>query len=46
MTQNPQIGRNFYAHPINSIGAFWEDNVKPWDGMSALTPLGALSILF
>ncbi|KAH8652291.1 long chain fatty alcohol oxidase [Xylariales sp. PMI_506] len=29
---NPQIGRNLYMHPVNVIGAFWKEDVKPWDG--------------
>ncbi|KAI1841489.1 hypothetical protein JX266_012329 [Neoarthrinium moseri] len=29
---NPQIGRNVYLHPVNLVGGFWKEDVKPWDG--------------
>lgn len=30
--QNPQIGRNLYLHPVNMLGAFWNEDVNPMDG--------------
>ncbi|KAK7994853.1 GMC oxidoreductase [Apiospora arundinis] len=29
---NPQIGRNLYLHPVNLLGAFWNEDVNPMDG--------------
>ncbi|KAK8063012.1 GMC oxidoreductase [Apiospora hydei] len=29
---NPQIGRNLYLHPVNMLGAFWNEDVNPMDG--------------
>ncbi|KAA8629797.1 hypothetical protein SMACR_01933 [Sordaria macrospora] len=26
------IGRNLYLHPVNFLGAYYEDDVKPWEG--------------
>jgi choline dehydrogenase-like flavoprotein len=32
--QNPQIGRNLYLHPVNSVAAVYKEDVRPWEGKS------------
>lgn len=34
--QSRHIGRNLYLHPVNFLGAYYEDDVKPWEGKSCL----------
>ncbi|KAK3692226.1 hypothetical protein B0T22DRAFT_531748 [Podospora appendiculata] len=29
---NPHIGRNLHLHPVNFLGAYYEEDVKPWEG--------------
>lgn len=29
---NPQIGRNLYLHPVNSVAAIYKEDVRPWEG--------------
>ncbi|CAL3965523.1 unnamed protein product, partial [Diplocarpon coronariae] len=29
---NPQIGRNLYLHPVNTINAVFKEDVRPWEG--------------
>ncbi|KAK6585594.1 hypothetical protein PZA11_002321 [Diplocarpon coronariae] len=30
--RNPQIGRNLYLHPVNTINAVFKEDVRPWEG--------------
>lgn len=32
VTQNPQIGRNLYLHPVNVLHGFFKEDVRPWEG--------------
>ncbi|KAK0621354.1 hypothetical protein B0T17DRAFT_533772 [Bombardia bombarda] len=29
---NPHIGRNLHLHPVNFVGAYYEEDVRPWEG--------------
>ncbi|KAK0711345.1 hypothetical protein B0H67DRAFT_684977 [Lasiosphaeris hirsuta] len=29
---NPHIGRNLHLHPVNFVGGFYEEDMKPWEG--------------
>lgn len=29
---NPQIGRNLYLHPVNTVAAVYKEDVRPWEG--------------
>ena len=33
--QNPHIGRNLHVHPVNFLMAFYEEDIKPWEGKQA-----------
>ncbi|KAK2630194.1 hypothetical protein QTJ16_001014 [Diplocarpon rosae] len=30
--KNPQIGRNLYLHPVNTVNAVFKEDVRPWEG--------------
>ena len=30
--KNPQIGRNLYVHPVTFLGAYHNEDIKPWEG--------------
>ncbi|KAK3313474.1 hypothetical protein B0H66DRAFT_606731 [Apodospora peruviana] len=30
--KNPHIGRNLHLHPVNFVGGYYEDDVRPWEG--------------
>ncbi|KAK8079323.1 GMC oxidoreductase [Apiospora phragmitis] len=40
---NPQIGRNLYLHPVNMLGAFWNEDVNPMDALPHLLVIPAAS---
>ncbi|KAK6836135.1 GMC oxidoreductase [Apiospora arundinis] len=40
---NPQIGRNLFLHPVNLLGAFWNEDVNPMDALFDLLIIPATS---
>ncbi|KAL8370382.1 hypothetical protein RB595_000654 [Gaeumannomyces hyphopodioides] len=30
--ENPHIGKNLYLHPCNIVGAYYDEEINPWEG--------------
>lgn len=43
--KNPQIGKNLYMHPVNTLSAIFPSVVKPWEGAPLTTVVSSFEDL-
>ncbi|KAI1498361.1 long chain fatty alcohol oxidase [Biscogniauxia marginata] len=43
--KNPQIGKNLHLHPVNTVGAFWKEETRPWEGCAITSVCSSLENL-